>query len=47
MFGSYKKKCANPESDIGVAVVVSQIEKGKWFEWAKSFWHDVLQSRSA
>ena len=41
MFGSYSKGYANPDSDIDVAVVVPKIEEGKWFEWAKSLWHDV------
>jgi len=43
MFGSYSKGYANPDSDIDVAVVVPKIEEGKWFEWAKSLWHDVRQ----
>ena len=43
LFGSYSKGYANPDSDIDVAVVVPKIEEGKWFEWAKSLWHDVRQ----
>ena len=43
LFGSYSKGYANPDSDIDVAVVVPKIEEGKWFEWAKSLWHDVGQ----
>ena len=41
MFGSYSKGYANADSDIDVAVIVPKIEEGKWFDWAKSLWHDV------
>ena len=41
MFGSYAKDCPNEWSDIDVAVIVPKIEKGKWWDWAKSLNHDV------
>jgi len=40
MFGSYSKGCANPDSDIDVAVIVPTYGNRK-FELSKQLWHDV------
>jgi len=40
MFGSYAKGCANPDSDIDVAVIVPTYGESK-FEMSKNLWHDV------
>lgn len=40
MFGSYAKGCANPDSDIDVAVIVPTYGESK-FEISKNLWHDV------
>ena len=42
MFGSYSKNCANPDSDIDVAVIVPTYGNQK-FELSKMLWHDVDQ----
>ncbi len=42
MFGSYSKGCANPDSDIDVAVIVPTYGDQK-FEISKKLWHDVRQ----
>ena len=42
MFGSYSKGCANPDSDIDVAVIVPTYGYQKQ-ELSKSLWHDVRQ----
>lgn len=42
MFGSYSKGCANPDSDIDVAVIVPTYGDKK-FEIATLLWHDVRQ----
>ena len=40
MFGSYSKGCANPDSDIDVAVIVPTYGDKK-IEISKNLWHDV------
>lgn len=40
MFGSYNKGCANPDSDIDVAVIVPTYGDSK-FELSKGLWRDV------
>ena len=40
MFGSYSKGCANPDSDIDVAVIVPSYGDRK-FEISKGLWRDV------
>lgn len=40
MFGSYSKGCANPNSDIDVAVIVPTYGDKK-IEISKNLWHDV------
>lgn len=40
MFGSYSKGCANPDSDIDVAVIVPTYGDRK-FEISKGLWRDV------
>lgn len=42
MFGSYSKGCANPDSDIDVAVIVPTYGDKK-IEISKNLWHDVRQ----
>ncbi len=42
MFGSYSKGCANPDSDIDVAVIVPTYGGSK-FELSKKLWHDVRE----
>ena len=42
MFGSYSKGCANPDSDIDVAVIVPTYGDRK-FEISALLWHDVDQ----
>lgn len=42
MFGSYSKGCANPNSDIDVAVIVPTYGDKK-IEISKNLWHDVRQ----
>ena len=41
MFGSYSKGCANPWSDIDVAVIVTTLEGKDWLELSADLWHDV------
>lgn len=41
MFGSYAKDCPNEWSDIDVAVIVSKIEEGTWFDTSVSLNKDV------
>lgn len=41
MYGSYSKGYPNPWSDIDVAVIVPNIEDGKWLEQSADLWHDV------
>ena len=40
LFGSYSKGCANPDSDIDVAVIVPSYGDRK-FEISKGLWRDV------
>lgn len=42
MFGSYSKGCANPDSDIDVAVIVPTYGDQK-MEISKNLWRDVRQ----
>ena len=43
MFGSYSKGCANPWSDIDVAVIVPSFGDSDWLELSADLWHDVDQ----
>ena len=42
MFGSYSKGCANPDSDIDVAVIVPTYGDRK-FEISKGLWRDTRE----
>ncbi len=42
MFGSYSKGCANPDSDIDVAVIVPTYGDNK-MEISKGLWRDTRQ----
>ena len=41
LYGSYSKGCANPWSDIDVAVIVPALNDADWLELSADLWHDV------